>query len=270
LAGWSLLAVVLSGSYNVWIQVKTPATMWTTTYGRVLSVKLVFVLALAWLGALCRYTIVRRMMNLRPGSFPARLFRVGRLALFGRKRVSGAPLPSRLIAYVWREAWLGVVVLGCTAVLTDSTPARHAVHVGHQDVSSPAFITMEELHARGGIPPGWILTPPSGDPRRGRAVFAGLACFTCHHVAGETFPPSTLPGPDLTNVGAHHPPGYLLESVLNPDAVIVQAPGYTDPQGRSIMPDFRNRLSVNQLVDLVAYLASLKGYAADTSDTGRR
>jgi mono/diheme cytochrome c family protein len=104
-----------------------------------------------------------------------------------------------------------------------------------------------------------MFTPPPGDAQRGRAVFVRLACFTCHTVMGEGFPPPAAPGPDLTDVGEHHPSGYLLESILNPDAVVVQAPEYTNSQGRSTMPDYRRSLSVVDVVDLVAYLATLTG-----------
>src|SRR5262252_773531 len=258
LAGWSLLAVVLSGSYNAWVQVATPSGMWTTAYGRVLCVKLVIVVVLIWLGAISRYTIVARVTEHGRGA-GARLFSVGRLALLGTRRVARALLPSRFVRYVSREALLGVGVLACTAVLADSTPARHATHLRHQAASGPTHVTMEELHKAGGIPPGWMFTPPPGDAHRGRDVFVRLACFTCHTVTAEVFPQPTGPGPDLTDVGAHHPSGYLLESILNPDAVIVQAPGYTDSGGRSIMPDYRRSLSVVDLLDLVAYLATLKG-----------
>ena len=61
-------------------------------------------------------------------------------------------------------------------------------------------------------------------------------------------------GPDLTGVGEHHPAGYILESILNPNAVIVDGRGYTGPDGKSIMPDYQAQLSVTDLIDLVAYL----------------
>jgi putative copper export protein len=259
LAGWSLLAVILSGSYNAWVQVATPSGLWTTTYGRVLCIKLGIVLVLIWLGAVSRYTIVARVADRHGHGFGARIFRVGQMALFGTQRVAQTLLPSRFLRYVSREALLGIVVLACTAALADSAPARHAAHLRHPAASAATQVTMEKLHEAGGIPKGWMFTPPSGDAHRGRDVFARLACFTCHTVAGEVFPPPTSQGPELTDVGAHHPAGYLLESILNPDAVVVQAPGYTDAQGRSIMPDYRHSMSAGDLVDLVAYLTTLRG-----------
>jgi hypothetical protein len=126
-------------------------------------------------------------------------------------------------------------------------------------------MTMEELHRQGGVPPGWRLRIPPGDPRAGRDVFVSLECFKCHAVKGEPFPgpPDEVGprGPELTGMGAHHPPEYLAESILNPDAVIVTGPGYTGADGLSIMPDYGASMTVRELIDLVAYVASLGGAA---------
>ena len=257
LAGWSLLAVVLTGGYNTWAEVAPLETLWTTAYGRTLSVKIATVLVVVWLGALCRYAIVARLTG-RDRGLGARLVRLGRLAVRGEPRPPRASLGPRLFRYVTWEAALGVVVLGCTALLVDATPARHAAHAAHRVAAhGPSHVSMEELHALGGIPRKWLLTVPPGNARHGREVFRNLGCFACHHVSGEDFPPPAAPGPDLTDVGSHHPPAYLLESILNPDAVIIDEPGYVDARGRSTMPDFSARLSVSELIDLVAYLESL-------------
>lgn len=123
----------------------------------------------------------------------------------------------------------------------------------------PIRITMEELHKAGGVPPGWKFAFPAGDPAKGRQVFVDLECFSCHQVKGEAFPPGKKDdvGPDLTGMGGRHPTDYLLESVLNPNAVIVEGPGFTGPDGLSKMPDYRDSMTVAQLIDLVAYLKSL-------------
>jgi mono/diheme cytochrome c family protein len=117
---------------------------------------------------------------------------------------------------------------------------------------------MDALHAQGGVPSHWLFTPPAGDAAQGRAVFARLQCYACHTVNGEAFPAPTGHGPDLTGMGEHHPAGYLAESILNPNAVIVEGPGYTGPDGRSTMPDYREHLSLADFIDLVAYLKSLR------------
>jgi putative copper export protein/mono/diheme cytochrome c family protein len=259
LAACCLLVVALSGAYGAWLQLPAVSALWQTVYGRVLAVKVLFVVCLAGCGAINRYVVLPRLGARRRSGVLARLFRLGRLALLGPACRERAPRGAGLARHLTREALLGVVVFACTAALVESTPARHAAHLAHAAAgpAGPIRVTMEELHASGGTPRGWLFTPPPGDAARGRQVFARLGCFACHAVAGEDFPPSSGLGPDLTGAGEHHPAGYLLESVINPNAVIVEGPGYTGPDGRSIMPSYADRLSVGELLDLVAYLRSL-------------
>jgi copper resistance protein D len=258
LAGYCLVAALVSGGYNAWVQIPSVSALWTTFYGRVLTVKLVLVLGVIGLGAVNRYAIVARLGRRRVSGIGERLFRIARLVLRATPRVARAGLPARLRVGVRREAVLVVAVFAVTAVLVDSTPARHAEHASHRGATArgPFRVTMEELHESGGVPRGWVLTPPPGDVTRGKEVFARLGCHACHRVGGEPAGPARL-GPDLSGVGEHHPAAYILESILNPDAVIVQARGYTTPEGRSIMPDYRGQLSVGELIDLVAYVQSL-------------
>jgi putative copper resistance protein D len=261
LAGWCLLAVVASGSYNTWVQVRHVSAMWTTPYGRVLSVKLFFALILVSWGAVNRYTVIPHLLAHRTGGFVARMFRLGRLAIVGPCRLARTTASSRFRAYVWCETLLAIVVFGCTAVLIDTTPARHGRHTQHDADAGrrSVHVTMSELHESGGVPKGWLFTLPSGDAKRGRELFARLGCVDCHAVGGDTFPPPSRPGPELTDVGEHHPAGYLVESIVNPNAVIVEGPDYIGPDGRSIMPDYGDSLSVNDLINLVAYLDGLRG-----------
>jgi uncharacterized membrane protein len=220
LAAWCLLAVVVSGAYGSWVQVPTVAALWQTVYGRVLAVKLLLVLGLVWWGAVNRYTVLPRLGAGRAPGVLERVFRLGRMALNGSSRMPRLALSSRLAAYVTREAVLAILVFGCSAVLGESTPARHARHLEHQAASG-------ELHAGGGVPRRW------------------------------SFPPSSGVGPDLTGAGEHHPAGYPLELVINPNEVIVLGPGYTGPDGLSILPSSADRLAVQELLDLVAYLRAL-------------
>ena len=108
LAAWCLLAVVLTGTYGAWVQLPAVAALWQTVYGRVLAIKILLVVSLVWWGALNRYVVLPRL-----GGGPA----------------SGA---LRLTVYVTREAMLAILVFGCTAVLGESTPARHARHLEHR------------------------------------------------------------------------------------------------------------------------------------------
>jgi uncharacterized protein involved in high-affinity Fe2+ transport len=124
-------------------------------------------------------------------------------------------------------------------------------------------IGMDELHKAGGVPPGWRFAWPAGDARKGREAYVKLECYQCHEVKGESFPAitpdPTRRGPGLTGVGSHHPAEYFAESILNPNAVIVTGPGHTGPDGLSIMPDFRDSLTLAETIDLVAYIRSLTG-----------
>jgi copper resistance protein D len=258
LAGVCLTIVVITGVYNAWVQLPGPSALWTTFYGRVLAVKLLLVLLLTWWAALSRYTIVPRLNPHHSSGAGARLFRLARWAFLGSPRVRREALPSRFAVYARWEAGLILVVLAATAILVDTTPARHAHHAAHAVVMEPGpfRVTMEELHERGGVPKDWVFVPPEGDAARGREIFVRLGCPACHRVSPEE-PAGSRPGPDLIGVGQHHPTAYIFESILNPNAVIIQGPGYTGPDGKSIMPDYRGKLSVNDLLDLVTYLKSL-------------
>jgi len=127
-----------------------------------------------------------------------------------------------------------------------------------RSAQEPVRITMDALHQAGGTPPGWRFTLPDGDAAAGRKTFADLGCHSCHVVKGEPFPASgdASVGPELTGMGSHHPPTYFAESIVNPDAVIVDGPDHVAGDGHSRMPTYPD-LTLVQLVDLVAYLSSL-------------
>ena len=121
-------------------------------------------------------------------------------------------------------------------------------------------VSMAALHATGGVPPGWRLAPPAGDVAAGRRLFVDFGCQSCHRVAGEPFAAKDTVGgvgPELTGMGAHHPPAYFAESIMNPDAILIDEPGFVGPDGHSVMPDYPD-MTIAQLADLVAYLSSLR------------
>jgi putative copper export protein/mono/diheme cytochrome c family protein len=253
LAGACLLVVVLTGSYNAWAQLGALSRLWTTTYGGVLIVKLLLVVVLIGLGAVNRYVALPGLGPQRARGVGARLFRLSRLVALGPRRgARPAMAASRLAAYVRGEAIIALAVFACTAALGEITPGRH-VSFERRGTShvSPVQRRQTSFVGRGSV------TPPSGDAARGRAVFVKLKCFTCHTVQGEAFPAPSRPGPDLTDAGSRLP-GYLVESIMNPNAMIVDGPGYTDDRGLSIMPDYRDNLTVGELIDLVAYLKTLQ------------
>lgn len=113
-----------------------------------------------------------------------------------------------------------------------------------------------------GDPKGWqFALPATGDRARGRAAFQKFECFACHEVRGERFPTPTKKdalGPELASMASHHSPAFLAESIVNPGAWIDRGMDYTGPDGSSKMPSFADSMTVQELIDLVAYLRGLK------------
>jgi hypothetical protein len=173
-----------------------------------------------------------------------------------------------------------LIVAALLVAAAGGGPARGQGHAGHGAAppapGAPATpgtrITMDALHAAGGVPPGWRFTLPPGDPAAGRQVYVDLKCYACHQIKGEQFPlkpgETATAGPDLTGMGQHHPTEYLVESLVNPSAVVIDGPGYVGGDGRSIMPATPG-MTLAQLIDLVAYLKSQGGDAGHAQDEPR-
>ena len=135
----------------------------------------------------------------------------------------------------------------------------------------PAHGPSTDPHAAHGTPSDWKFTFPNGDPAKGRAVFAKLECYACHEVKGERFPAPTEQGkvgPELSQMAPLHDAQYFAESLINPSAVIEKGKGYQAVDGSSKMPSFNDSILVQELIDLVAYLRSLK--SAAESGAGHR
>ncbi len=157
-----------------------------------------------------------------------------------------------------------LIVFGCLLVARAMAehPTARSSPASMAAGPPPIHTTMPALHAHGGVPRGWKFLLPPGNAVDGRKVFIAEGCYKCHAVLGEAFPDaqksSSDVGPDLSGMGSHHPAEYFAESIINPNRVIVDGPGYTGPDGRSRMPEYSDSLTIRQLVDLVAYLNSLK------------
>jgi mono/diheme cytochrome c family protein len=147
-----------------------------------------------------------------------------------------------------RRLSLSVLALAGLAVLTWSTTSAQ---------QPPRGAT-----ATHGDPKAWKFTlPPGGDPTRGRAAFEKFECFSCHDVRGSKFPAPTKTdalGPELADMAGHHSPGFIAESIMNPSVWIDKGRGYAGPDGSSKMPSFADSMTVQELVDLVAFLRSLR------------
>ena len=148
-------------------------------------------------------------------------------------------------------AVLGVAVLSVRA-------QQQMPGMGH---GAPAQPGAREGHGEHATPAGWKFSWPKGDPARGREVFVKLECYSCHEVKGETFPApgeQGKVGPELSAMGPLHEPEYFAETIINPNAVIEQGKGFAAPDGSSKMPSFSDSVTVQEVVDLVAFLLSLK------------
>ena len=123
------------------------------------------------------------------------------------------------------------------------------------------------------LPKGWRFALPPGHADGGRKAFADFECFKCHEVEGEKFPAPQPEqggvGPGLSGMGPMHPAEYFAEAIMNPNASAAwrikhhkeEKKGYLGPDGTTKMPSYNGAMTVQQLIDLVAYLKSLTGPA---------
>ena len=121
LAGLCLLGVVVSGTYSAWIELGSTSALWSTSYGRILAVKLAFVLGLVSLGAENRFRVV-------PALSPSgrRVAERGFTAVLGRLGAAPDAPERQFWRLVAREAVLALIVFACTAFLVQTQPSRHS------------------------------------------------------------------------------------------------------------------------------------------------
>jgi Cu/Ag efflux protein CusF len=141
-----------------------------------------------------------------------------------------------------------------------SFASKHAVKASLSAASS----AVETHHPR-----GWRFTMPKGDPAKGKAVFEKFECYYCHEVRGERFPAPLESAPELSQMGPLHPVEFFAESIMNPNAVVPKT--YRSASGESPMTDFTEKMTVRELIDVSAYVASLrpKGVAKTVSAQGQ-
>jgi mono/diheme cytochrome c family protein len=155
--------------------------------------------------------------------------------------------------------WPVVAALGGVLLALSMPPAL--AQAPKPAPARPAPEPRAQPHGDHGTPEGWKPTWPKGDPGRGRVVFTKLECYACHEVKGEKFRAPTdrnKVGPELSMMGPLHDAEYFVEAIVNPSALIERGKGYEAADGSSKMPSFNDSLSVQELIDLVAYLRALK------------
>ena len=107
-------------------------------------------------------------------------------------------------------------------------------------------------------------TLPDGDVDRGKATFVRLECAACHKITGierPELPDGTKPeasvriGGEVSRIKTY---GELVTSIINPSHKL--APGYTREtiaeDGESRMTNYNDVMTVQELIDLVAFLQS--------------
>ena len=146
-------------------------------------------------------------------------------------------------------------------------PTTGGGHHGHQMMKQDGGPMTDK---RGlATPKGWRFALPPGSPQAGRKVFADFECFKCHAVQGEEFPAPKADqggvGPALSGMGPMHPAEYFAEVIINPNASAAwrvkhhkaEKQGFLGADGKSKMPSYDGAMTVQQLIDVVAYLKSL-------------
>jgi sulfur-oxidizing protein SoxX len=101
---------------------------------------------------------------------------------------------------------------------------------------------------------------PDGDAETGQELFVELQCNSCHRVADMEMAPPAEPGPVLITLGGPvarvKTYGQLVSSVINPSHKVSRR--YSDQQvskdGESIMRVYNETMTVQELIDIVAFL----------------
>ena len=107
----------------------------------------------------------------------------------------------------------------------------------------------------GGATPVTMAAAPSPAGAPGPDLVQQWGCVTCHKLDA----PDKLIGPSLWDIGARKDANYIRESILEPDAVVVEGFPAGLMKGTLEGSGFYQKLSLQDLNTLVNYLTSLKG-----------
>lgn len=101
---------------------------------------------------------------------------------------------------------------------------------------------------------------PDGEPDIGRQVFVDMACNACHTIPGVELPSSILDAPVAVVLGGPvarvQNYGQLVTSIINPSHKLIKR--YPEDEisddRESLMPVLNHFMTVQQLIDVVAFL----------------
>jgi L-cysteine S-thiosulfotransferase len=107
--------------------------------------------------------------------------------------------------------------------------------------------------------PSGFRLPADGNVERGKAAFLAFECHTCHLVSGLDLPRPTVQPPVPVVLGGPVsqpiPDGYLVTSIINPSYKLARYPvAEITAGGGSRMPHYADRMTVQQLTDIVEFL----------------
>ncbi len=103
--------------------------------------------------------------------------------------------------------------------------------------------------------PAAAASAPGPAGASGQELVQQWGCVTCHKFDA----PDKLIGPSLWDIGARKDANYIRESLLDPDAVVVEGFPAGLMKGTLDGSSFYQKLSLQDLNTLVNYLSSLKG-----------
>lgn len=113
------------------------------------------------------------------------------------------------------------------------------------------------------VPGGWTFTLPAGDPAAGEKVFRENKCAS-YDVSGKTFERVERSGelaPTLTARTAAIPAEYLAHRFISTDRFLPHGAykaTYSRSDGSSRMGNYNESMTVQELIDLVAFIKSIE------------
>ena len=103
--------------------------------------------------------------------------------------------------------------------------------------------------------------PADGNPEKGRQAFSDLGCPGCHRVVALDLPSPTVQPPVPVVLGGEvdrkQSDAYFVTSLISPSHQLALYPKeQITTGGVSRMPNYTDKMSARQMVDLVAFLQS--------------